>query len=111
MDKNIFSEKSFYNLFDIGKDYVANMIHQVSGIKSIVLDKETNVIFSLLTSKSFAIKEEVFMFDQIENHREEKMFNVKGMFFLRPTENNLVCLKKHLQNPMFGDIYLCKSRI
>jgi hypothetical protein len=111
MDKNIFSEKTFYNLFDIGKDYITNMIHQVAGIKSIILDKETKTIFSLLTSKSFAIKEEVFMFDEIENHREEKMLTVKGIYFIRPTENNLVFLQKHLQNPMFGDIYLCNCVI
>src|SRR4051812_44441107 len=108
MDKNVFSEKSFYNLFEIGKDYISNMIHQVSGIKSIILDKETKMIFSLLTSKSVAIKEEVFMFDEIENYRTEKMLTVKGIYFLRPTDGNLVFLQKHLHNPMYGDIYLCK---
>ena len=108
MDKNILSEKTFYNLFEIGKDYIANMIHNVTGIKSITLDKETKTIFSLLTSKSIAIKEEVFMFDEIENHREEKMLPVKGIYFIRPIESNLVFLQKHLQNPMYGDIYLCK---
>ena len=67
------------------------------------------MIFSLLTSKSIAIKEEVFMFDEIENHRDEKMLTVKGIYFLRPTENNCIYLQKHLQNPLYGDIYICNT--
>lgn len=105
MERN--SIKSYYSLYDIGKDYISAMINQVPGIKSIILDEETKTIFSLLTVKSQAIKQEVFMFDQITNHKDEKMLTIKGIYFIRPSENNLIFLQKHLQNPIYGDIHIC----
>lgn len=95
------------NLTLIAEDYIKLMIDQVSGMKSIVFDADTKVMFSLITSKSNAIKEEIFMFEEIKNLKpEEKYLNIKGLFFLRPTNKNIEMLCKILKNPNFVDIYL-----
>lgn len=100
-------EKNFYySLYEIGQDYIKNMINQVTGMKSIILDKETKIIFSLIASKSSAIKEEIFMFEDIENLKDQKMLNVKGIFFIRPTDSNLSLLANILANPNFSEINL-----
>ncbi len=101
MDKH-----SQYSLYEIGQDYIKNMINQVTGMKSIILDKETKIIFSLIASKSSAIKEEIFMFEDIENLKDQKMLNVKGIFFIRPTDTNLQLIKNILANPLFSEINL-----
>jgi hypothetical protein len=101
MDKNL---SQISNLFEIAQDYIKNMINQVTGMKSIILDKETKIIFSMVASKSFAIKEEIFMFEDIENLKDQKMLNIKGIFFIRPNESNLNLLSKLLVNPMFSEI-------
>lgn len=103
MDKNA---TSTYTLFEIAQDYIKNMINQVTGMKSIILDKETKTIFSLVATKSGAIKEEIFMFEDIENLKDQKMLNVKGIFFIRPSETNLVFLENILANPNFSEINL-----
>lgn len=95
------------NLQTIAEDYVQLMTHQTTGMKAIIFDQETKIMFSLVTSKSFAIKEEVFMFEEIKNLKpENKHLNVKGIFFLRPTDENLEYLMKILKDPNFVDIYL-----
>jgi hypothetical protein len=98
-------------LHDIAHDYINNMIQNVKGSKGIIMDKETQVIFSLETSKSCAIKEEIFMFENIEKLDENHKFNVDGIFFIRPTEANINLLKIILANMNFKAIYLSKLTI
>ena len=93
-------------LHGIAHDYINNIIQNVKGSKGIIMDKETQVIFSLETSKSFAIKEEIFMFENIEKLDENHKFNVDGIFFIRPTEANITLLKTILTNMNFKAIYL-----
>lgn len=96
-----------FSLHSIAEDYVRYMVSQSPGMKSIIFDPETKVIFSLITSKSFAIKEEIFMFEELNKLKtEEKYPNIKGLFFLRPTDYNIDLLAKLLKQPNFYDISL-----
>lgn len=95
------------NLFVINQDYIRLLTSGISGIKCLIFDSETKVMFSLVESKSKAIKEEIFMFEDIDKLKpEEKHLNVKGVFFLRPNEMNLGHLSRILKNPNFAEIYL-----
>jgi hypothetical protein len=96
-------------LHDIAKDYISNLIKNVKGSKGIILDKETQIIFSLETSKSFAIKEEIFMFENIEKLDINQKLNIEGIFFIRPTEANLHLLKTILSSVTFKSIHLSKN--
>ena len=95
------------NLHEISEDYIDNMILTVKDMKAIIFDKETSIMFSLEKSKSNALKQEVFFFANIENIKPEDKFNLSGIFFLRPTEENLKYLKNVLSNLNFKDIHLC----
>jgi hypothetical protein len=97
--------KQIISLHDIAHDYVNCIIQNVKGMKGIIMDSETQVIFSLETSKSFAIKEEIFMFENIEK-LDDKKYNINGIFFIRPTKKNMEHLGRILQNFNFKEIYL-----
>jgi hypothetical protein len=84
------------------------MIQNVKGMKGIIMDKETQIIFALKTSKSLAIKEEIFLFENIEKLDENQKYNINGIFFIRPTETNINLLGKILQNLNFKEIHLSK---
>jgi hypothetical protein len=84
------------------------MIQKVKGMKGIIMDKETQIKFALETSKSLAIKEEIFLFENIEKLDENKKYNINGIFFIRPTETNINLLGKILQNLNFKEIHLIK---
>ena len=86
------------NLHEISVDYIENMIANISEMKAIILDSETQVMFSLEYSKSLALKHEIFLFENIEKIKPEQKFNLFGVFFLRPTEQNLQHLKRVLSN-------------
>lgn len=94
-------------LHNIAQDYIKTMILSVKGMKGIIMDKETQIIFGLETSKSFAINEEVFIFESIDKLDEQK-YNLNAIFFIRPTDINLNALSKILQNLNFKEIYLSK---
>lgn len=96
------------NLHEISEDYIDNMISTIKEMKAIIFDKETNIIFSLEKSKSLALKQEVFFFANIDKINPDDKFNLSGIFFLRPTEENLKYLKNILQNLNFKEIHLCK---
>jgi hypothetical protein len=96
------------SLHEIAQDYINNMIQNVKGMKGIIMDKETQIIFALETSKSLAIKEEIFLFENIEKLDENQKYNINGIFFIRPTETNINLLGKILQNLNFKEIHLSK---
>lgn len=96
------------NLHEISEDYIDNMISNVKEMKAIIFDNETNIMFSLEKSKSLALKQEVFFFANIDKIKPDDKFNLSGIFFLRPTEQNLKYLKNILQNLNFKEIHLCK---
>jgi vacuolar protein sorting-associated protein 45 len=98
-------------LHEIAQDYINNMIQSVKGMKGIIMDKETQVIFALETSKSLAIKEEIFLFENIEKIDESQKYNINAIFFIRPTEANINLMSKILQFMNFKEIHLSKIKI
>lgn len=96
-------------LHEIAHDYINNMIQSVKGMKGIILDRETQIMFSLETSKSLAIKEEIFLFENIENIKEDQKYDINAIFFIRPTETNINYLAKILQYFNFKEIHLSKK--
>jgi hypothetical protein len=98
-------------LHTIAQDYLKNIIHNVSGMKGIIMDKETQIIVSLEISKAYAINEEIFMFENIEKINIQQKYNVNGIFIIRPNESNLNFLSKILQSFAFKEIYLSKNFI
>lgn len=93
------------NLYQSSEEYVKQIV-SISGIKALVFDSVTKIIFSLVTTKSIAVKEEIFLFEEITKVSKEKYLNVKGIFLLRPTESNIENMGKLLKQPIFSESYI-----
>ena len=95
-----------HNLHEISGNYIESMISNVKDMKAIIFDNETQVIFSLEFSKSLALKQEIFLFESIDKIQTEQKLNLNGIFFLRPTMQNLEYLKNILKSSNFKEINL-----
>ena len=95
-----------HNLHEIAANYIETMISNVKDMKAIIFDNETQIIFSLEYSKSLALKQEIFLFENIDKIQTDQKLNLNGIFFIRPTEENLVLLKAILQSSNFKEINL-----
>ena len=94
------------NLHEISANYIESMISNVKDMKAIIFDSETQVIFSLEFSKSLALKQEIFLFENIDKIQTDQKLNLNGIFFIRPTTENLQELKRILQSSNFKEINL-----
>jgi hypothetical protein len=102
-------QSSLQGLHKMANEYIRTMIQNVKGMKGIILDEDTQVIFSLVTSKSTAINEEIFMFENIQFLKLNQQYNIIGIFFIRPTEHNLKLLSNILRaNLLFKEVYISK---
>ena len=95
-----------HNLHEISANYIESMISNVKDMKAIIFDSETQVIFSLEFSKSLALKQEIFLFENIDKIQTDQKLNLNGIFFIRPTPENLQELKRILQASNFKEINL-----
>ena len=95
-----------HNLHEISANYIESMISNVKDMKAIIFDNETQVIFSLEFSKSLALKQEIFLFENIDKIQTDQKLNLNGIFFIRPTPENLQELKRILQSSNFKEINL-----
>jgi len=95
-----------HNLHEISGNYIESMISNVKDMKAIIFDSETQVIFSLEFSKSLALKQEIFLFENIDKIQTDQKLNLNGIFFIRPTQMNLDYLKRILQSSNFKEINL-----
>ena len=95
-----------HNLHEISANYIESMISNVKDMKAIIFDNETQVIFSLEFSKSLALKQEIFLFENIDKIQTDQKLNLNGIFFIRPTQQNLEYLKNILKSSNFKEINL-----
>ena len=95
-----------HNLHEISANYIESMISNVKDMKAIIFDNETQVIFSLEFSKSLALKQEIFLFENIDKIQSDQKLNLNGIFFIRPTQQNLEYLKNILKSSNFKEINL-----
>lgn len=88
-------------------DYAARMFQQVSGMKAFIVDQETSASISLVMSQTQILEREVFLVRRVEVMSDEQdLRHLRGVFFLRPTEQNIRLLTKHLSRPQFAEIHV-----
>lgn len=94
------------------KQYVTKMIDDSGpGMKVLLMDKETTGIVSMVYAQSEILQKEVYLFERIDSQGREMMKHLKAICFLRPTKENIECLKKELQVPKYGSYYLYFSNV
>lgn len=78
--------------------YVEQMVTRgVAGMKTLLLDKETTTIVSMVYSQTEILSKEVFLIDHLHNQDREPMQHMKAIVFVRPTEENIQLLCKELK--------------
>ena len=93
------------------QQYVARMTEGVSGMKALLLDRETTAMVSMVISRSQVLEKEVFLFQRIDAQGRGQMLHLKAIVFLRPTRDNIELLAKELMAPLFGEYHLFFSNV
>lgn len=89
------------------KQYITKMIDDAgSGMKVLLMDKDTTGIVSMVYAQSEILQKEVFLFERIDSDGRETMKHLKAICFLRPTSKNVEYIKKELKIPKYGMYYL-----
>ena len=93
------------------QDYISRMTESVSGMKALLLDKETTAMVSMVYSRSKVLEKEVFLFQRLDAEKRGEMLHLKAIVFLRPTRDNIALLVKELHEPKFGEYHLFFSNV
>ncbi|XP_057301804.1 vacuolar protein sorting-associated protein 45-like [Hydractinia symbiolongicarpus] len=94
------------------KQYITKMIDDAgSGMKVLLMDKETTGIVSMVYAQSEILQKEVFLFERIDSQARETMKHLKAICFIRPTKENFDHLKRELKIPKYGTYYIYFSNV
>ncbi|KAI8923830.1 Sec1-like protein [Entophlyctis helioformis] len=94
------------NVISAVQGYLTKMTSEVTGMKVLLLDKETTPIISVVVTQSQLLAREIYLVDRIENRNREKMRHLKCVAFVRPTPASIQWLIEELRDPCYGDYYL-----
>lgn len=94
------------------KLYINKMIDDCgSGMKVLLMDKETISIVSMAFAQSEILQKEVFLFERLDTAKSEPMKHLKCIAFLRPTRENVDNLACELKFPRYGQYFIYFSNI
>lgn len=82
-----------YNLLPIAEDYFQNIFSEISGMKALILDKETSGIISVVYTQSKLYKNDIYLIQKIDD-TSEKLGHLKAIYFVRPTKENYEIISK-----------------
>ena len=82
-----------YNLLPIAEDYFNCIFAEITEMKALVLDSETSGIISIIYTQSKLYKNDVYLIQKIEDVKE-KLLHLKGVYFVRPTKENILLIKQ-----------------
>ncbi|GFP80203.1 vacuolar protein sorting-associated protein 45 homolog [Phtheirospermum japonicum] len=95
------------------RDYVNRMLHDISGMKVLILDSQTVSIVSVAYSQSELLQKEVFLVELVDSisKSKEPMSHLKAVYFLRPTSENIQLMRRQMATPRFGEYHLFFSNM
>lgn len=67
-------------------------------------------VVSVVYSQSDLLQKEVFLVELVDSisMSKEPMSHLKAVYFLRPTSENILLVRRQLSNPRFGEYHLCE---
>ncbi|XP_060889947.1 vacuolar protein sorting-associated protein 45 isoform X1 [Labrus mixtus] len=92
------------------KQYVSKMIES-SGMKVLLMDKETTSIVSVVYTQSEILQKEVYLFERIDSQNRDNMKHLKAICFLRPTKENVEHLIQELRRPKYSVYFIYFSNV
>ncbi|KAJ2511468.1 vacuolar protein sorting-associated protein 45, partial [Coemansia sp. RSA 2049] len=91
--------------------YINRILSDTTGMKVLLLDKETTPMISLVSTQSYLLSKETFLVDKVENVHRDTLRHLKCICFVRPTEASVRALVDELRSPKYGDYYVYVSNI
>ncbi|KAM0839381.1 hypothetical protein ACQ4PT_060356 [Festuca glaucescens] len=100
-------------LIPLVRDYIDRMLHDVSGMKVLILDPQTVEMVSVVYSQSDLLRKEVFLVETVDDASSSRasMAHLKAVFFFRPSSDNIQKLRRILAAPRFAECHLFFSNI
>ncbi|XP_026881948.1 vacuolar protein sorting-associated protein 45 [Electrophorus electricus] len=94
------------------KQYVSKMIESSgTGMKVLLMDKETTSIVSMVYTQSEILQKEVYLFERIDSQNRESMKHLKAICYLRPTKENVENLIQELRRPKYSVYFIYFSNV
>mmetsp|Transcript_17587 Transcript_17587/g.26349 ORF Transcript_17587/g.26349 Transcript_17587/m.26349 type:complete len:374 (-) Transcript_17587:747-1868(-) len=90
------------------RNYVEEII-STSGMKALLVDKDTMTMISLVISQTEIISKQVFIVETIEGNmkgKKSQMNHLKAVCILRPTKKSLSLLEAALRKPRFKEYHI-----
>ena len=89
------------------RDYIDRILEDQKEMKALILDNETISIISLVISQTEILQKDVFLVETVEKsiitQQEDRLSHLTGVYFIRPTEENISIIQKALQYPKYGN--------
>eukprot|EP00004_Rigifila_ramosa_P017711 TRINITY_DN4331_c0_g1_i1.p1 TRINITY_DN4331_c0_g1~~TRINITY_DN4331_c0_g1_i1.p1 ORF type:complete len:586 (-),score=156.91 TRINITY_DN4331_c0_g1_i1:56-1744(-) len=87
------------------------MMTDVTGMKVMLLDKETKGIVSMVYTLSQIASKDVFLVEHLHVSQRQKMPHLKAICFLRPESQSVQELATELRDPCFGEYHIFFTNI
>jgi len=94
------------DLTNVLRGYFSKVVDGVSGMKVLVLDKETVRIIGTVLSQSEILEREMYLTEILENEHREKLDHLRAVCLVRPTKENLALLRRELRAPKYKEYHL-----
>ncbi|EEB08723.1 vacuolar sorting protein Vps45 [Schizosaccharomyces japonicus yFS275] len=92
------------------KSYFKRIFQEVSGLKVVLLDKETISIVSSCLTQTELLENQVYLTEVLENQREN-VRHLKCVAFIRPTKLHIRLLCEEIRNPKYAEYHLYFTNI
>eukprot|EP01107_Rhizomastix_libera_P005629 TRINITY_DN1926_c0_g1_i1.p1 TRINITY_DN1926_c0_g1~~TRINITY_DN1926_c0_g1_i1.p1 ORF type:complete len:580 (+),score=177.47 TRINITY_DN1926_c0_g1_i1:45-1784(+) len=92
------------------RDYVLRCVSAAQGMKALIMDEDTAGMVSMVVSQSSLLQREVFLFERIDQRREQ-MLHLKAVVILRPSRQNISLLVEELKEPKYAEYHLVFTNV
>lgn len=92
-------------------EYVSAMFQRCSGMKTLIVDSETLAIISLVLTQTELLRQDVFLVvdidaDMSDSNQSSAQRHLNAVYFVRPTNANLLHITKELKKPKYQEYHL-----
>lgn len=93
------------NIYESVRAYFSKMFAIPPGMKVLIVDEETLVILSVTMAFSEIMEKDIFLVERIKSPRES-LNHLTGVYFVRPTSENVTLVSQELKSPKYASYYL-----
>ncbi|KAM7532820.1 hypothetical protein Aperf_G00000129068 [Anoplocephala perfoliata] len=93
------------DIYESVRVYFSKMFAIPPGMKVLVVDEETLAVISVAMAFSEIMEKDIFLVERIKGAREP-LNHLTGVYFVRPTSENVTLISQDLKSPKYASYYL-----